>query len=114
MISFIFIIMVILLLFYIYNLRDINKPKKKVRPVIKRVKKIKSQVKPSFIMEYNASPAFRGLSKSSTLLYKHEKGGSKIFNHIKMDNINATNNIVKYKNYNSYRIKPFVKESLDK
>lgn len=114
MIGFIFIIMVFLLLFYIYNLRDINKPKKKVRPVIKRVKKIKSQVKPSFIMEYNASPAFRGLSKSSTLLHKHEKGGSKIFSHIKMDNINATNNIVNYRNYNSYRIKPRMKESLDK
>ena len=57
-------------------------------------------------MEYTTSPVFRGLSKSSTLLYKHEKGGSKIFNNIKMNDFNMTNNIVNYTKYNSYRIKP--------
>lgn len=113
MIIFIFIIMVILSLLYIYNLED-DKPNKVTQPVIKQKVIEIPKVKPSFIMEYNASPAFRGLSKSSTLLYKHEKGGSKIFNHIKMDNINATNNIINYRNYNSYRIKPRVKESLNK
>lgn len=110
MIICIFIIVIILLLFYIYNLED-DKPKEITQPVIKQPEIIKPEVKPSFIMEYNTSPAFRGISKTSPLAYAHEKGGSKIFSNIKMDNLNTTNNIVNYEKYNSYRIKPYVKKN---
>jgi len=58
-------------------------------------------------MKYNTSPVFRGLSKSSIIQTKNEIGGSKIFKNVKIDNSNLINNLVDYKNYSSYRIKPY-------
>jgi hypothetical protein len=106
MIIFIFIFIFILLLFYNIN----NKPKELIKKndIIKNIKKKKiTIVKNDFIMNHNTAVAFRGLSKSTKLLYKNELGGSKIFNKIKLDNKNQVNNIINYNKYSSYRTKPF-------
>ena len=102
MIIFIFIIIIILL--YLYNLN--NTPKKISQPIINNIKVKKYQQTNDFIMEYSTSPSFRGLSKSSIIEVKDEIGGSKIFNKIKLDDSNLINNVVNYKKYSSYRIKP--------
>jgi len=101
MIIFIFIIMIILL--YLFNLN--NTHKKISQPIINNIE-VKNQQTNDFVMEYSTSPAFRGLSKSLIIEIKDEIGGSKIFNKIKLDDSNLINNVVNYKNYSSYRIKP--------
>jgi hypothetical protein len=104
MIIFIFIIVVILFLLYLYNLKDT--PNKISQPIINNIEVKKYQQDTDFVMEYSTSPVFRGLSKSSIIQVKDEIGGSKIFNNIKLDDSNLINNVVNYKNYSSYRIKP--------
>jgi hypothetical protein len=106
MIIFIFIFIVILYL--LYNLED-DTPKQISQPIINSTE-VKQYIKKKtnkFLMEYNTSPVFRGLSKSSIIQAKNEIGGSKIFKNVKIDNSNLTNNLVNYKNYSSYRIKPY-------
>jgi len=104
MIIFIFIFIVILYL--LYNLED-DTPKQISQPIINSTE-VKQYKKPNkFLMKYNTSPVFRGLSKSSIIQTKNEIGGSKIFKNVKIDNSNLINNLVDYKNYSSYRIKPY-------
>lgn len=96
-----FLIIFIILLVYIYNINndEIIDDKKEIVKTIP-IKKIDEYY-------YDSNPAFRGLAQNVHMLYKYEKGGSKPFKKIILNNSNLDNNKIAYKLYSSYRIKPF-------
>jgi hypothetical protein len=59
------------------------------------------------ILKRGDTPALRGYIDFYNMDTIKEEGGSKVFNHIIKDNNNLKANVVNYKNYESYRKKPF-------
>jgi hypothetical protein len=52
-------------------------------------------------------PDFRGLINSKYITSTSEYGGIEQFQNIKLNDINLINNKINFKNYGSYRIKPY-------
>jgi len=110
----IIIIILILYIIYILNIKKKVKPNNDIipknsiepKPIIKNNIPLNTTYK---IDTYNL-PSFRGVITNYRLPERNEMGGSKIFKHIILDDSNKVNNITNYKNYNSYRIKPIVKQ----
>jgi hypothetical protein len=90
----IFLIIIIIFIFYTLFSKDNFKESKLIN---------KKQIKDDNLL----IPDLRGLNKSKYMDYKLEYGGIEQFKNVKLDNLNLTNNIVNYKNYSSYRIKPY-------
>lgn len=108
---FIYLLLILLLCNILYRI-EINKPINNNTPIIKKeiiIKPIKiNNPKKEIIYNYLDIPEMRGLVKKYNNKDKHEIGGNKIFNHIKLNNSNMNINKVNYNSkYSSYRKKPF-------
>jgi len=109
------IIIIILILYIIYELTKkkvkINIiPKTNIVPKTNIIPKPEPKLSTIYIVDSYNLPALRGVVTNYKLPLKNEKGGSKIFKHIVLDNTNQENNIVNYKKYSSYRKKSIVKK----
>lgn len=108
------IIIGIILLWYLTNRKQKKNTRAPTTVIIEQPINIikRKRVITPYKYYYDDKPSFRGLVYKYHTIDKNEYGGSKPFNHIKMNNINMNNNKIKYHNYGSYRIKPTTRSDL--
>jgi len=100
------IILLIIIIIIFYNLKNDKKIINNSSNIINKSYNYHKEKKSSVIVLNNPVPALRGYIDNYKPPSIDEKGGSKVFNDVIIDNNNLIANQVNYEKYESYRKKP--------